>query len=232
VEEQKEWEDEVIAAEGRVAEFEEKLRKSESEKDGLQNKMEMLEEQIKELKGEEVDFKRTIGAAQRFVDELKASSEKEASELIQSSEEKASAALQAARDEIERLRQDAFTELSRLPEEIAQLNHQKRQVQGDLRETLHAYLEQIESFSDADETVKEYEFDELFQKIELSDDSAEESDEEGSAQTAPDEQPEDGEALDLELPLDNEEDDDEDEQKDDLRKKLEEGGIAYLSDDS
>lgn len=231
-EEQKEWEEEVSTAEGRVAEFGEQLRKIESEKGGLQNKLEMFEEQIKELKGEEIDFKRTIGAAQRFVDELKASAEEEASELIQSSEEKASAALQAARDEIERLRQDAFAELSRLPEEIALLNQQKRQVQGDLRETLHSYLEQIDSVSEVDETVKEYEFDELFQKIELPDDIAATSDEEASVHNTSDELSDEGEELDLELPDEGEEDDDEEEEKDDLRKKLEEGGIAYLSDDS
>lgn len=231
-EEQKEWEEEVIAAEGRVAEFEEKLRKSQSEKDTLQNKLEMLEEQIKELKGEEIDFKRTIGAAQRFVDQLKASAETEASELLQSSEEKAAAALQAARNEIERLRQDAFAELSRLPEEIALLNQQKRQVREDLRETLNSYLEQIDSFSEVDETVKEYEFDELFQKIELTDELTAALDEEVSDHKSSEELFDEGEELDLELPEDGEDDDDEDDQKDDLRKKLEEGGIAYLSDDS
>ena len=229
----KEWEDEVVAAEGRVQEIEEKLRESQSEVDVLQKKLEMLEEQNKELKDEEIDFKRTIGAAQRFVDDLKANAEEEASTLLQSSEEKAAAALQAARDEIERLRQDAFNELTRLPEEIAQLNRQKRQVQEDLRKTLHDYLEQIESFSEVEDTVKEYEFDELFQKIELSDTLLNVDEEEAeSDDEAVDESPADDDELNLETSTKEGESDEDEETSEDLRKKLEEGGVAYLSDDS
>lgn len=230
-EEQKEWEEEVIAAEGRVAEIGEKLNKRESENDGLRKKIELLEEQIKEFKNDDFDFKKTIGAAQRFVDEMKARAEEEASELIQSSETKASAALQAARDEIERLRQDAFTELSRLPEEIALLNQQKKQVRQDLRETLSSYLEKIDSFSEVDETVKEYDFDELFQKIELNVDPADHSDTEGSVEDSAGEAADEDEKLELDLSSDDDEEDEEAEPKEDLRKKLEEGGIAYLSDD-
>ena len=209
-EEQKEWEEEVIAAEGRLAEIEEKLKKSESRNDGLQQKIELLEEQLNEFRGEEFDFKRTIGAAQRFVDELKARAEEEASDLIQSSEEKASAALQAARDEIERLRQDAFAELSRLPEEIALLNQQKKQVRQELRATLSSYLEKIDSFSEVDETVKEYDFDELFQKIELIDDPSDDPDTEHPAEEPAGEAEDEGENLELDMSSGNE-DDDEDE---------------------
>ena len=230
-EEQKEWEEEVIAAEGRVAEIEEKLKKSESRNDGLQKKIEQLEEQLNEFRSEEFDFKRTIGAAQRFVDELKTKAEEEASELIQSSEKKASAALQAARDEIERLRQDAFAELSRLPEEIALLNQQKKQVRQDLRETLSSYLEKIDSFSEVDETVKEYDFDELFQKIELIVEPADDSDTEHPAEEPADESVAEDEKLELDLSSDDDEEDEVEEPKEDLRKKLEQGGIAYLSDD-
>jgi hypothetical protein len=121
--------------------------------------------------------------------------------------------------------------LSQLPEEIAQLNRQKRQVQEDLRETLHSYLEQINSFSEVDETVKEYEFDELFQKIDLPDEYTESSDDEESEAELYDEDAEEEDELALD-DLGEEDDEDDGEPKEDLRKKLEEGGIAYLSDDS
>ena len=146
------------------------------------------------------------------------------------------------------MRQDAFAELSRLPEEIALLNQQKKQVRQELRATLSSYLEKIDSFSEVDETVKEYDFDELFQKIELIDEPSDDPDTEHPAEEPAGEAEDEGEKLELDLSSGNEdddedekleldlssgdEDDDEDEEpKEDLRKKLEQGGIAYLSDD-
>jgi len=244
-EERKDFEEEISAAEGRVSEVEEKLRKSENTIDGLGNKIELLEEQIRELKDEEIDFKRTIGAAQRFADDLrdnardeaeslKQESEEKAQALLQSSEEKAATALQSARDEIERLRQEAFAELSRLPDEIDQLTQQRNRVRDELRETLTKHMEQLDSFTEADEDVKHYEFDELFQKIDIPENII-------AAPALAPVQSEDSDKLldelsdiDMDLTFSEELDSEpSDENEDeDLRNKLDEGGIAYLSDDS
>ncbi|MEE4313042.1 MAG: DivIVA domain-containing protein [Desulfofustis sp.] len=256
--ERKEFEEELSEAEARVSDRDELLRESRAEMDNLRNKIAFLDEQNRELKKEEVDFKRTIGVAQRFADDLMEKTKAETEELVRqseqraqqtlaSSEEKAATALQAARDEIERLRREAYAELSRLPEEIEQLSRQRNRVRDELRSILTGHLEQLESFTVDDEAVARYDYDELFQKIEFpepdelfqpedpsgSDEVAElnESDlSDGPAESLADEiQPADElDSIHMELPISEElfnQDDD------DLRRKLEEGGVAYLSDD-
>lgn len=234
-EERKEFEEEVSAAEGRISEIEAELRKSESESETLRSKIGLLDEQVKELKNGEVDFKRTIGAAQQFADSLKQNAREEAEKLQRESESNASALLQTAKDEIERLRQDAFTELSRLPAEIEQLYQQRRQVRDDLHQILSGYLDKVESFSDSEDSVKRYEYDELFQKIELPDGPAVfVEDIVSPAVGAVAEETDELDDIDMELPLPDgmrlDEEDAQDEEEDDLRTKLEEGGVAYLSD--
>lgn len=239
--ERNEFEEEISAAEGRVSDIEEKLRDVRLEADGMRNKIQMLEEQNRELKNGEVDFKRTIGAAQQFADSLKKNAREEAQKLQQESEAKASSMLQAAREEIEQLRQSAFAELSRLPREIEELSSQKRKVREELRELLAGYLEKVESFAGSDEQVKHYDYDELFQKIEIPDEPAaygvyEETEEVAAALEAEEieeEQRDELDDIDMELPLPedlNLDRNSSDEEEDDLRNKLEEGGIAFLSD--
>lgn len=225
--ERKEYEEEVSEAEARVSDRDEMLRASRSEIDSLRNKMALLEEQNRELKTEEIDFKRTIGVAQRFADDLMEKtrvetetlvqkSEARAQGVIRASEEKSARALQVARNEIERLRREAYEELSRLPEEIERLNRQRRQVRDELQTILTKHLEELESFAVVEQDVVRYDYDELFQKINLADPHEEE---------VPDEL--DGIAMDLPLLPTDELDDD----PEDLRNKLEKGGVAYLSDD-
>jgi DivIVA domain-containing protein len=233
-EERKEFEEEISEAEARVSDRDELLRESRVEMDNLRNKIAFLDEQNRELKKEEVDFKRTIGVAQRFADdlmektrveteELVRQSEQRAQELLRSSEEKSARALQAARDEIERLRQDAYAELSRLPDEIEQLNRQRRQIRGELQAILTSHLEQLESFAGGDEDVARYDYDELFQKIDFS-----EPDEAGELLSDDPEPLDELDTIRMELPLSEEPFGPDD---GDLRRKLEEGGVAYLSDD-
>ena len=231
--ERQEFEEEVSAAEGRVSEIEDQLRQSQSESDGLRNKIEMLKEQNNELKNGEVDFKRTIGAAQQFADSLKQSARQEAEKLQQESESKASTLLQSAKDEVEQLRQDAFAELSRLPEEIEQLNRQRNQAREELREILTGYLEKVDSFSGADDNVKRYEYDDLFQKIEIPDAPIAFDQELAALEEELEEERDELDDIDMELPLPDDmgfEKDDEADDQEDLRNKLEEGGIAYLSE--
>ncbi|MBE0584584.1 MAG: DivIVA domain-containing protein, partial [Desulfofustis sp.] len=205
--ERKEFEEEISEAEARVSDRDELLRQSRAEMDNLRNKIAFLDEQNRELKKEEVDFKRTIGVAQRFADdlmektrveteELIRQSEQRAQELLRSSEEKSARALQAARDEIERLRQDAYAELSRLPDEIEQLNRQRKQVRDELQAILTSHLEQLESFAGGDDDVARYEYDELFQKIDFS-----EPDEFDEQESKDPEQLDELDAITMELPL-------------------------------
>lgn len=224
--ERKEFEEELSEAEARVSERDELLRASRLEMDSLRNKISFLEEQHKELKQGEIDFKRTIGAAQRFADdlmdktrreteELLRQSEERAQEMLRASEEKSNQALQATRDEIERLRQAAYAELSRLPEEIERLSRQRKQARDELQAILTRHLEELESFSAVEEQVVRYDYEELFQKIEFPEDD------DGSLDGL------DAIAMDLTLTEEISETEDED-----LRRKLEEGGVAYLSDEA
>ncbi|THB79280.1 MAG: DivIVA domain-containing protein [Desulfobulbaceae bacterium] len=259
--ERSEFEDEVSASEARVSEVDEELKKSQAEVEMLKSKISLLEDQNQELKNEEVDFKRTIGAAQKFADELKKNardeatrleqeSERRAQELLASSEQKANQSLQSARDEIEKHRQEAFAELSRLPEEIENLNHQRKRVRDELRSILTSHLEQLNSFTEVEEHVKHYEYDELFQKIEIPEavispgsleslDSQEASEMLDISETSEESEEQapgilddlDNINMDLDLPEEASIDqNDNNDQDDDLRNKLEQGGIAYLSD--
>ena len=120
------------------------------------------------------------------------------------------------------MRREAYEELSRLPDEIEKLSQQRRNVREELRSTLVRYLESLDQFSDDEEDIKRYEYDELFQKIDLSEDDLPVADEE--LQEVVDEL--DDISMDLPLPETEEFLDDDD----DLKNKLDQGGVAYLSD--
>ena len=186
--ERKEFEEEVQMAENMASELEERLKESDREKETLRKKIESLQEQSQEIRDDEIDLKRTLGAAQRFADDLRKQAQEEADamlqesegkaqELLEKSEEKASTALQMARDEIERLRRGAYDELSRLPEEIERLSAQRNEIREELRAVLAGHLEKLDSFTEVDESVKHYDYDELFQKINIPDEIDERIDE-------------------------------------------------------
>jgi len=174
--ERRELEEEVSAAEGRVSEIDEKLQESRGKSEGLRNKIKIVEEQNQELKEAEVDFKRTLGAAQRFADDLTSRTQEEADAIKAESEAKASEALQAARVEIENLRLEAYASLSRLPEEIERLSTQRKQVHGDLHALLTRHLEEVESYSDVEVEIRQYDYDELFPETGLLADAEESGD--------------------------------------------------------
>jgi DivIVA domain-containing protein len=186
--ERKEFEEEVQMTENMASEIEERLKESDRDKETLRKKIESLQEQSQETRDDEIDLKRTLGAAQRFADDLRKQaqeeadtmlqeSESKAQELLEKSEEKASTALQMARDEIERLRRGAYDELSRLPEEIERLSEQRNEIREDLRAVLASHLEKLDVFTEVDESVKHYDYDELFQKINIPDEIDERIDE-------------------------------------------------------
>ncbi len=124
----------------------------------LRAKIELLEEQNRDLKQQGLDFKTTILAAQKFADSLRQSSEEEALRIM----EKAQA-------DVQKFRAEANAELAKLPIEIDKLQQQKVKVRADLRSMLHSYLEALEIFPEKDSTEKEDDLSDLFESILLPD---------------------------------------------------------------
>lgn len=159
--------EELSAVEASRKEAEEALKAMKIRNDNLVNKIEVLLEQNRDLKKEEVDFKSTLATAQRFAEDLKEKSKVEADEMIK-----------YAQDEITRIRNEAQAELTRLPKEIQILENKKHEVRAELRAILENYLETIDVFSAEDQKKigKQQDLpvqdDELFQKIELNEDGS------------------------------------------------------------
>jgi len=162
-----ERDDEVSAVEAAREELEEALKEATNEAESLRNKIDILQEQNSELKKEEVDFKSTLAAAQRFAEELKEKSQLEAQEMIGE-----------AKAEIERIRDDAQEELTRLPLEIEALEKKKGAARAEVKALLENYLETIDVFfpevekPETDAADGNDGNDELFQKILLGEDGA------------------------------------------------------------
>ncbi|MFW2368848.1 MAG: DivIVA domain-containing protein [Desulforhopalus sp.] len=126
-----------------IAEMEEQLAsdkgssmQGQAEIEKLRTKIDLLEEQKKELKQEDQDFKNTILAAHKFADNLR-----------QNSKEEARAMIEEARGEVEKVRQEAKKDLERLPLEIEALHRRKVAVREELKGVLHSYLESLDNFA-------------------------------------------------------------------------------------
>lgn len=167
-----EHEEELSEGLAKVVEAEEALSAMEGEKKGLGSKIEILHEQMDELRKEEVDFKSTLSAAQRFAEDLREKSRVEAGNRIEEADA-----------EIRKIRDDAHDELQRLPLEISALKKKKGEVKADLQSTLLNYLETIDVFypdpeeggQEADPTQDERDDkvgDELFQSITIQEDGS------------------------------------------------------------
>ena len=151
-------EDENAAYREKIAELEAKLSsegdaktKEQNEIGRLQNKLEQVEKRKRELEEEELDFKTTILAAQKFSENLKENSEKEAQSMIEQ-----------AKLEVEKIRNEAREELIQLPKKIEELQQRKTQVHNELKAVLHKYMEGLEAppGTDADTSGED-----LFQRI-------------------------------------------------------------------
>lgn len=150
----------------RIAELEAKLAggqgaslQEQAEIEKLRGRIELLEEQNRELKQEGTDFKTTILAAQKFADNLRQTSQEDARKIMAE-----------ARAEVEKFRDEAEAELARLPIEIEKLNQKKIQVRKELETTLYAYLEALEEPAPSEEEAKEDDLADLFQSIQIPDD--------------------------------------------------------------
>lgn len=157
--EKKELEDEVSEAEARIKDAESNVDDEKREKENLLNKLELLEEQNNELKKEEIEFKSTLGAAQKFSRKVKEQSEAEAKSLMEKAE-----------NDVNSFRRAASDELARIPHEIEELYKERKQVRDDVKEILNTYLRALDSFAVVEENEKGDEIHELFQKIDISED--------------------------------------------------------------
>ncbi|MCX5869661.1 MAG: DivIVA domain-containing protein [Deltaproteobacteria bacterium] len=160
-EEKKGLEEVVNSAKARIQKAESALLQEKAEKGILARKIELMEAQQREAKKDEVDFRSTLTAAQKFCDAMKEKSKKQAEQM-----------LDAAKAEIEQIRQAAHAELAHLPGEIEALQQKREEARKVLRATLEAYLQNLDIFPAADEQSSEREIDDLFQKIQILEDGS------------------------------------------------------------
>jgi len=152
LEKEKEAKDTAIAAAGESLNQKDSDLQAEKERSlKFMNKLDDLEKQNELLRSEEIDFKSTLVAAQKFTNDLKQKSETESREIIEK-----------AKAEAERLRQETFAELASYPAEIERLKERRNKVRDDLEAVLNLCLENLDIFKE-DENEENY--GELFQKI-------------------------------------------------------------------
>lgn len=130
-----------------------------AELEKLRGKVALLEEQNKELKQEGLDFKTTILAAQKFADNLRQTTQEEARQMIED-----------AAAEVERIRSEAHAELERYPKEIAALKQRKAEVRKEVQKLLEEYIADLRMFDDH-EPLEETDLDDLFQSIQIPDET-------------------------------------------------------------
>ena len=158
--EKEEQADALIALEVRLQKAAEGTLQEKAEKEALGHKIALMEEQQREAKKDEVDFRSTLAVAQQFCDSMKQKSRQEAEEL-----------LQTAKAEIEAIRNAAHVELARLPEEIRALQQKREEVRKVLRTTLESYLQNLDIFpEDKDGHSPWQDTDDLFQKMQILED--------------------------------------------------------------
>ncbi|RPH41129.1 MAG: DivIVA domain-containing protein [Desulfobulbaceae bacterium] len=146
-------------AEARRAAENESAQQIRLEIEKLRHEMKILEEQNRELKKGEADFKTAIVAAQKFSEDLKKRAEKEARQIME-----------RAKTDVENFRKQAHEELSRLPVEIEKLHKKRNEIRGELKMVLESYLHNLDIFSEVKEAEREEDLSELFQSIQLPDD--------------------------------------------------------------
>jgi len=160
--EKQEQTDALSAMEARIQKAEEATLQERAEKEALGHKIALMEEQQREARKDEVDFRSTLAVAQQFCDSMKEKSRLEAEELLRS-----------AKAEIEEIRRAAHAELAGLPAEISALQMKREEVRELLRTTLESYLRNLEIFpGDQEGDDDRRESEELFQKIQILEDGS------------------------------------------------------------
>ena len=158
--EKEEQADALTALEARLQKAQEATLQEKAEKEALGHKITLIEEQQREAKKDEVDFRSTLAVAQQFCDSMKQKSQQEAEEL-----------LQTAKAEIEAIRKAAHDELASLPEEIGALQQKREEVRKVLRTTLETYLQNLDIFPEDKAGHSPWQdTDDLFQKMQILED--------------------------------------------------------------
>jgi DivIVA domain-containing protein len=148
--------EELEAAEARINQEKDMVRQGQLEIEKLRHQLQLLEKEIQELKKGDADFKSTIVAAQKFSEDLKMRSEKEARELMEQ-----------AREDVETFRRKAHEELARLPLEIERLQNKRLEVRNELKMILNGYLHELDTFPEIEGAGKDEDLNELFQSIHI-----------------------------------------------------------------
>lgn len=148
--------EEIERLRGRLDDKQNTASESSSELERLRAQVELYEGQLSELKKEEVDFKITLVAAQRFADDVRKRAQEESDQMMEQ-----------AIEEVETFRREAENELASLPLEIEKLQQQKEKVRKDLRTVLNTYLEQLDMIPSGASPDSDDDLSELFQSIPL-----------------------------------------------------------------
>ena len=195
---------ELGRAQTTLSEAESKSRMSRAAIEGLRNKIVVIEAEKAELMSEAEQVQKVAAEARHQSDEL-----------LEEGKHQAELMITAAKEEIARLRDAASLELRGIREDIDKLNAQRRQLHTDLRDLLHGHLDPLSEYVTAAAGPSRSEYDELFQKIDFAELS--ELEEIGTQ----------GENSEGPVPAEEEAGDSEET----LRSQLQDGGIAYLSDE-
>ncbi len=152
-------EDRLEKKDTRVKEAENYWKREAREKEILAGKLEIAEQQISALKKEEVDFKSTLGAAQKVANEVKRRSLEDARNLMEN-----------AKQDVKDFREAARKELERIPDEIEKLHQKRRDVKEALETILNDSLNNLNAFSEVEKFENQDDLNDLFQKIIINED--------------------------------------------------------------
>ena len=194
---------ELSRAQTHLSEVESKARMSQAALEELRQKIVVLEAENGELKAESQRRRQEADENGRRADDLLEKSHQEAERLIAVAQEK-----------IGQLRAEAAGDIEQIRDDIVKLSVQRRQLQQEMRALLNNHLDRLNDLSTAGVSLKRSEHDDLFQEIDLPE----------LAEFAEDE-PQQPFAQDLSPQAEDEESEER------LRSRLEDGGIAYLSDE-
>ncbi len=187
----------------RLSEVESKSRMSQAAVEELRKKLVVLEAENRELKTETQRYEQTLSEARQRPDDL-----------LEKSRQDADRILAGAKEQIDRLRNEAAEDIVQLKEDIEKLANQRQQIQNELRALLNSHLDRLNDLSATGAPSEKADYGDLFQKIDFTELDKFEEDE--LRQAFAEEYSEEAETED------NEEN---------LRSKLEDGGVAYLSDE-
>lgn len=191
------------AKDTQISELESKYRMSRAAVDELRKKQVLLETENTDSKDRAEEHEQQLAKAREEFNGLAEQARNDSSRLVE-----------VAKEEIERMRKNASLEIVQLKDDIEALSARRNQIQSELRSLLNNHLSRLEDFSLGNRDRNLDQYDDLFQKIDFAE----------LAEFDDDPSSDDGNIVDV-TGLD---DGDSDEQ---LKTKLEDGGIAYLSGD-